>query len=67
HTLDWAARHGKLLFLGFGEAGVLVMHFGPSGSLELAAGDAALLQQEPTLSLARGKSAEVLVFDLSPH
>ena len=32
---------------------------------QLSVGDAVMLQQEPTLSLARGKSAEVLVFDLS--
>ena len=42
-----------------------------SGGLEvngqtLAQGDAALLQQETQLQLARGQSAEVLVFDLSP-
>ena len=42
-----------------------------SGGLEvngqpLAQGDAALLQQETQLQLARGQSAEVLVFDLAP-
>ena len=42
-----------------------------SGGLEvngqtLAQGDAALLQQETQLQLARGHSAEVLVFDLAP-
>ena len=42
-----------------------------SGGLEvngqtLAQGDAALLQQETQLQLARGQNAEVLVFDLSP-
>ena len=42
-----------------------------SGGLEvngqtLAQGDAALLQQETQLKLARGQSAEVLVFDLLP-
>ncbi len=34
---------------------------------QLKAGDALMLQQEPTLSLAHGKAAEVLVFDLSPR
>ena len=42
-----------------------------SGGLEvngqaLAQGDAALLQQETQLQLARGQNAEVLVFDLAP-
>ena len=42
-----------------------------SGGLEvngqtLAQGDAALLQQETQLLMARGQSAEVLVFDLAP-
>lgn len=32
----------------------------------LAAGDAALLVQEPQLTIARGEGAEVLVFDLEP-
>jgi quercetin 2,3-dioxygenase len=34
---------------------------------KLSAGDAAMLDREPQLSLANGKSAEVLVFDLSPR
>ena len=34
---------------------------------QLSAGDAALLDHEPLLALAHGKSAEVLVFDLSPR
>jgi formamidopyrimidine-DNA glycosylase len=42
HTLDGAARHGKVLFLRFGGAGVLAMHFGPAGSLGVVVGDAAL-------------------------
>ena len=33
----------------------------------LAAGDAAMLDGEPQLSLANGQSAEVLVFDLAPR
>jgi redox-sensitive bicupin YhaK (pirin superfamily) len=32
----------------------------------LAAGDAALLRGEPTIELAQGRDAEVLVFDLAP-
>ena len=32
----------------------------------LSAGDAALLQDEPQLTLAGGQQAEVLVFDLAP-
>jgi formamidopyrimidine-DNA glycosylase len=31
--LDVVLRHGKYLFLGFGEGNVIVMHFGPAGSL----------------------------------
>jgi formamidopyrimidine-DNA glycosylase len=42
HMLDGATRHGKVLLLGFGEAGVLAMHFGPAGSLRVVAEDAAL-------------------------
>jgi formamidopyrimidine-DNA glycosylase len=42
HRLERADRHGKVLFLGFGEAGVLAMHFGPSGSLGVIVGEAAL-------------------------
>jgi formamidopyrimidine-DNA glycosylase len=42
YTLDGAARHGKVLFLGFGGAGVLAMHFGPAGSLGVVVGDAGL-------------------------
>jgi redox-sensitive bicupin YhaK (pirin superfamily) len=34
---------------------------------KLAAGDAARLQEEGKLTLANGKSAEVLVFDLAPR
>jgi redox-sensitive bicupin YhaK (pirin superfamily) len=34
---------------------------------KLSAGDAAMLDREAQLSLANGKSAEVLVFDLSPR
>ena len=41
-TLDGAARHGKVLFLRFGGAGALAMHFGPAGSLGVVVGDAAL-------------------------
>jgi formamidopyrimidine-DNA glycosylase len=42
HTLNGARRHGKVLFLDFGKAGVLTMHFGPAGSLEVVARAAAL-------------------------
>ena len=41
-TLGGAARHGKVLFLGFSGAGVLAMHFGPAGSLGVVVRDAAL-------------------------
>lgn len=34
---------------------------------QLAAGDAAMLEQESNLTLSHGKSAEVLVFDLAPR
>lgn len=33
-------RHGKVLFLGFGTAGTLAMHFGTNGSLQYLARDA---------------------------
>ncbi len=32
-------RHGKYLFLDFGEATVLVMHFGPAGALRVFSSD----------------------------
>jgi redox-sensitive bicupin YhaK (pirin superfamily) len=33
---------------------------------QLNAGDAAMLQSEPSLALSNGQDAEVLVFDLAP-
>lgn len=32
-AVQTTGRHGKYLFLGFGDTAVLVMHFGPAGSL----------------------------------
>ena len=49
HRLERCERHGKVLFLDFGDARVVVMHFGPAGALRCVAVD----DEEPAYTRVR--------------